>query len=367
MIVGKRILVLSPFPNWPAVNGSVTRTYHLVRHLSGQNSLYFVFRGSNQYTEPNFPCNAIPSTRKRLLQLFDPRMLTRLLHLIRQQEIDLIICSHLWSGLNGVLLKTLSKCPLLFDDHNVEYLRFRRADSPLWPLVRVLEWLVCRMADHVLCVSDHDMTHLVNHLGVRPDRVQVIENGADTEGLFAHSVDIGRVRRYWGIGNDELMLLFFGNLKYPPNQQAVGIILDEIVPRLVDRLHSFKVVIAGAGRYALPARCAVSANVIYAGFVDDLAALIKSADLIIAPLMAGSGTRLKIIESVACGRHVITTSMGIEGLDRNVLGGFVTICDDWDCFAARILETPSGLSPRSPGHDFVARYDWESILMRLHL
>jgi glycosyltransferase involved in cell wall biosynthesis len=266
-----------------------------------------------------------------------------------------------------MLLKILTGTPLLFDDHNVEYLRLRRMGSLAWPFVGLLEFITCHIADRVICVSDTDKKYLTQRLGVPLHKIQVAVNGADVEYLIHYEVDIDSVRSSIGVKPDEVMILFFGNLRYSPNAQAVGIILDQILPQLDSQDHSIRVVIAGSGDLEVRKRYdRIPSNVIFTGFVDDIAALIKSADLVIAPLTSGSGTRLKIIESVACGRRVISTTIGAEGLDQRTLGDSLVICDEWDAFAQAVVETINW-GALAPSPAFIQTYDWRHIVQRLRI
>jgi glycosyltransferase involved in cell wall biosynthesis len=194
-------------------------------------------------------------------------------------------------------------------------------------------------------------------------KIQVAANGANVAQLQQHPTDPAMVKQQLGLEADEGMVLFFGSLNHGPNAQAVDIILDELAPRLASQADSLKLVIAGLGHEAyLQARQRpLPPHVLFTGFVDDITALIKSADLIIVPILSGSGTRFKIIESAACGRPIISTTVGAEGLDQTAFGELLTICDDWDSFAQQIqvhLATPRQYTVPVT---FQATYDWQQI------
>ena len=84
------------------------------------------------------------------------------------------------------------------------------------------------------------------------------------------------------------------------------------------------------------------------------------------PIMSGSGTRIKLLESVACGVPTVATSLAAEGLDLAACGPALTIADGWDAFAAAI-ERVAGLDRASPSDLFVSMYDWRCIVERIEL
>jgi glycosyltransferase involved in cell wall biosynthesis len=69
--------------------------------------------------------------------------------------------------------------------------------------------------------------------------------------------------------------------------------------------------------------------------VADMSAILKKADVFVAPLRSGSGTKLKLIEAMAYGLPIVTTSLGAEGLSGSV-GEHYLVCDDADGFVESI-------------------------------
>jgi len=105
---------------------------------------------------------------------------------------------------------------------------------------------------------------------------------------------------------------FIGSLDFRPNQDAVRWILDELKPRIPD----VKIVIAGLDEK-----------------VDDANAFMQRMSVMIAPLFAGGGMRIKVLEALALGKPVVATTLGAGGIDVNDL----VIADDADSFASAIL------------------------------
>lgn len=364
----RKILLLSPFEQWPLYHGTIVRTHHLARYLAGIHQLWFAYRGSAAAAVQPFAYHAVVGPGSRWRNLFDPLYLFRLLRLVWREKIDTVVVSQLWSGCFGIALKLLTQRSLIFDNHNVEYLRLRRMGQSLWPLVALLEWLACSVADQVLVVSEVDKQRLAQNLHISPAKITVVANGADVPSLQAQTVDRAAVRAELGIPATTALLLFFGSLAHGPNLEAVMLLLDEIVPRL-DRLQrDWQLLIVGRGQEAfLAGRGELPARVIFAGFADDIVPLIKSSDLVLVPLLAGSGTRYKILESIACGRRVVSTTIGAEGLDQKVVGAALKVVDGWDAFAATIVTELGQPSEIAPTPEFINTYDWDHIWAQTNL
>ncbi len=156
---------------------------------------------------------------------------------------------------------------------------------------RVLEW-----ADRVV-LSNPDEARALG------DAVVVIENGA------AIPSSIG-VRRRGSVPR----LVFVGWMYYPPNEEAAEFLVRAVVPELRRTLgNDFEVRIVGRA----PAHIHTlgnEPNVTITGFIDDLEAELRAADVALVPLRNGAGTRIKILEAFAHCVPVVSTRIGAAGL-----------------------------------------------------
>lgn len=110
-------------------------------------------------------------------------------------------------------------------------------------------------------------------------------------------------------------------------------------------------------------------NVIVTGYVDDVRSYYQDCDISVVPLRAAGGTRLKILEAMALGRPVISTSIGCEGLDV-VDGHHLLVWDDAQQFVEKTLCLLSDRKlykriVKEPRQLVVARYGWDAIAEQL--
>jgi glycosyltransferase involved in cell wall biosynthesis len=161
-------------------------------------------------------------------------------------------------------------------------------------------------------------------------------------------------------------VLFFGNLGYTPNIDAIVYFCNEIWPLIHAQLPSACLEIIGPfATDVIKQLESVSSNVVYAGFVEDLRPFLWSAAVCVVPLRMGGGTRLKILEAMAARCPVVSTTLGAIGLglgpERDLLIG-----DTPEEFARQvlsILRSPEqGQSLSFSAWQCVAdRYDWTKI------
>ncbi len=339
-----RLLFLSPFPSRPLYGGAVVRNHYLVRWLKQNHQVWASFRGSDG--DPEL-AGELPGKGTGWRALLDPALVWRAGRVVREQEIEVVVASSLIAGLTGALVSLLTGRPFWMDQHNVEWHCSRRYGFKGWPLVYLLERFILRRATWVTCVSEEDRERFVRGFGLSSNKVTVAPNGVDLPALQQshHPTPARRNHR---------RVLFFGVLNYAPNRAAVIRLAEKIAPEAPEDV---EFVVAGAGGEDL---AQLYPQLRFLGFVDDIHALVRDCDGLIVPIEAGGGTRLKILETIACGRPVLSTEVGAEGLDREALGRGLTVTDD----LGETLLWLQQLAIRSrveAGPRFEELYDWESI------
>ncbi|HUC38150.1 MAG TPA: glycosyltransferase family 4 protein [Acidimicrobiales bacterium] len=132
-------------------------------------------------------------------------------------------------------------------------------------------------------------------------------------------------------------ILFLGNLTYEPNIEGAGWLVGNVLQLLDDR---WSVDLVGSPGPAI--ETLAGPRVAVRGHVHDVADAYARADVAVAPLLKGSGTRIKVIEAMAYGRPVVATTAGCAGIDA-VPGTHLLVADRPDDFARRVssLEDPA--------------------------
>jgi glycosyltransferase involved in cell wall biosynthesis len=139
-------------------------------------------------------------------------------------------------------------------------------------------------------------------------------------------------------GTDGGTLVFTATMSWAANVDGIHFLLDEVFPLLLRVRPRIKAVIIGRNPPAslfdkIRER---GLDVTLTGFVEDIRPYVAQSNIYVIPLFVGSGTRIKAFEAMAMGRPVVSTTLGIEGLD--VTDGENFVCaDDAGGFARAIL------------------------------
>lgn len=253
----------------------------------------------------------------------------------------------------------------VLDHHNVESAIIRRmaetSDSAgvrlyarlEWPKLQRYELAVCRKSDLVLTVSDEDRSTLREH---DPELANIwsVPIGVDT-GFFMP------VRRQLGSRN----MLSIGTMYWPPNIDSMLYFSHEILPLVQEQVSDCTLVIAG--QRPAPSIQALASNpaIKVTGYVDDVRDVARNCGVFIVPLRSGSGVRVKILNAMAMGLPIVSTSIGAEGLEV-VSGEHLIIADRPQEFAQAVVKVLSDKdTAASLGENarrlVCERYSWEIV------
>jgi glycosyltransferase involved in cell wall biosynthesis len=382
-----RILVFAPYPPYPPRFGGATRVWHLVRALAREHQVTLLCFASAAedaalgpvravceavHTEP-YPARA-DSRAKRLYQLrsllgrpysyyvnYSPAMAAALQRLLASGRYDI---AQLEFGDVAPFYPVRGSALRVLDEHNIEYRLLERswqeARSPARRLynrieaakLRRAELATCRGMDAILTTSDVDRAGLAPHVDGTP--IRVIPNGVDTAFFTPDdriAIEPGR-------------LVFTGAIDYHPNTDGVLYFCAEIFPRI--RASWPETSLAVVGKDPPPAvRGLAGERLQVTGTVPDVRPWLQTAEVVVVPLRVGGGTRLKILEALATGRAVVSTSLGCEGLEVTP-GEDILLADTPAAFAEatlRCLRDPA-LRARlgAAGRALVERrYQWDAI------
>jgi glycosyltransferase involved in cell wall biosynthesis len=235
----------------------------------------------------------------------------KLQFLLKNHRWDIIIVDGSWLGVYWPLIHRSGTTTVVVF-HNLEYELLQRMARTTSSGLRTLLYLhdafkmkfkegqLIRQASLAIVPSDRERTLLSAKWPL--SNVVVVPNCVDTVRI-ASLVDAG--------GQD---VLFVGSLDYLPNQDAVLYFVADILPLLQAEFSKLTFTIVGRGAPAGIKGLSDRPGVRIFSSVTAVKDFYRSALLCVAPLRCGGGTRLKILEAMAYGRAVVSTSIGCEGL-----------------------------------------------------
>lgn len=351
-----RVLVIDEDLPSPPDSGKRIRTWNLLRRLAARHAISLLC-----YGHPNSPAVAAtesagihvhlvePQREHRrgalyarlFANLFSPypysvakhysrRFQLKLEQLLRTEQFDLVQCE--WTPY-ARFLDERHALPVLLASHNVEsqiwIRRARRSRTLLEKLFFVLQGIKMRSferralhrAAQVTAVSPQD-AELMRAWGARA--VTLVPNGVDVEFFQPASEPTASE------------LLFLASLDWQPNLDALDYFLREILPLVRARHPATLRIVGRRPSPLLRERLAGLPGVELVGEVDDVRPHLARAAVVVVPLRIGGGSRIKILEALAAGRAVVSTSMGAEGLDV-IAGTHLHIANQPREFAERTL------------------------------
>lgn len=161
-------------------------------------------------------------------------------------------------------------------------------------------------------------------------------------------------------------LLFTGNFDYAPNAEAARHLVADIFPLVRAACPEATLQIVGRNP---PAEVLSQPGVIATGFVDDIAACYRTAEVFVCPLLSGAGVKNKVLEALSSGLPLVTTSLGIEGIEHLEADRHYLLADDARGFAQRVVSVLGDAALRqSLGHAARAivagHHSWSPIVDR---
>lgn len=387
-----RVLVLNPELPFPPVMGGQSRTYHLLRGLSQEHEITLVvFTANSAEILPvcPFPVEVVsvpwvrPELYKRMhegspaeaeaafrylsyeagepwfVSCYDCPAMERTLRELSPESFDLILIEH--SFMARFLPALPLNAPRVLDMHNVHTLMaWRRVQQACgsekdeaikeFERTRRFERMVSSQCQFCLCCSAQEAGAARDFLEV--ENAVVIPNGVDTAAMTPCG---GPVTPGY--------LLFTGTMGYEPNVEAARYFTGSVLPLIRDQAPNATFHIAGINP-APEVHALASSTVFVHGFVPDMRPYFNQAEVVVVPLLHGGGTRLKILEAAACGKAIVSTPIGAEGL-KFVDGRDLLLADSAPRFAkavAGLLSDPSGRNQLSQSARRAAEeYDWSKI------
>jgi glycosyltransferase involved in cell wall biosynthesis len=251
--------------------------------------------------------------------------------------------------------------PVIHDAHNVEFELVLRYASTLgrsparvlaereWRLVQAYERARYAACALVFAVSDHDAAIIRELAGAAVD-VRVLPIAVDAR----HATPLGPRPAAPN-------LLFVGGLHWPPNADAAAYLVRDIWPLILRDTPGATLTIVGRDDAPIAGALRRAPGVRVTGYVEDVAPYYDNARALVVPLRSGGGMRVKILETLARGLPIISTTIGCEGIEA-IPGVHLLTADtpaDFAGAARRVFEDDAlAASLALAGRDLaLARYD----------
>lgn len=379
------LLMLSPHlpnPSW----GAGTRSYHLLKALAREHAVSLValtpdiYDGTQDAVLTELKLKQflkVPLSEslqhKRVQQLLcilrGRSQLLDTYHVEKVQQVidDLFARDHYDVVLFESVFMADYRFPqgtqVIIDQHNIEYeLRYRtyqreKSFARKWynwwesRQLKPVELERCRKAQGVLVTSEREAL-LLKPLLSESSMIAVIPNGVDTEAFQRISQEQELSDR----------IVFTGSMDYYPNIDAVLYFARECWPLIRLKVPNATWQIVGRNPPPVVQDLAKLPGISVTGSVPDVKPYLAAATVAIAPLLIGSGTRLKILEALAMGKAVVSTRLGCEGLSV-VSSKHLIVADQPEMFAQSVVDLLQNGEQRvmlgDTGRELAETYSWQ--------
>lgn len=238
-------------------------------------------------------------------------MYPQLLKLLLTDSFDLVVYENLATlDLARLMKLKFPKAVQIYDAHNFDteiafqqiqgheiskgiYKNIKRSEAGIYKYIDIL-WTCSERDKHLFDIANNK----------RIGQIDVIPNGTNLVNI--DFID-GKIEKI------ENTILFVGSLDYDPNNEGLSWFLNSILP-LIKIEVKLKIVGSGNASVELINLLRKTQNVELLGFVEDLDNHYIESDLVVIPLLSGSGTRLKALEAMNYHCAIVSTSKGVEGI-----------------------------------------------------
>ena len=329
-----RILSIAPYRFLPISNGGHQAIAKLHHHIGLHCNDHVVTTDNNGDNPFSFTLHKIfPNKKYRYLPRYG---LSKMLQIAKEIDASHIICEHPYMAISAMGLAQKLGIPWFIRSHNIESERFRGLGKSWWPVLAKYERYAMLKADGVFFITREDGEWAMENFHLPESKCHIIPFGTDMQAPPPSH----REPQQYGLNDKVPWLYFLGALDYPPNEEAVQYILDEIQPRLNKAGVQYEILIAGKGlNSSIQQRIAQTPNIHTMGFVPDLDVFLKSCDVMLNPVMTGGGIKTKAVEALGYNKSVVSSVSGAAGLMQDVCGSKLLIAKDfdWDEFTEKLM------------------------------
>lgn len=389
-----KILMLAPYVPYPPASGGQIRTFNLLKYLKINHNITLVSLYKNE-EEKNY-INHLKKFADHIYLCKRPKNPWQIGNIFKSifSPLPFLIVRNFSSEARNVITKLLkthefdvihaetfyimphiprTDVPVLLVEQTIEYKVYQHFVRSLNTFIRPFFYLdtlklaywerhFWKKASLVVAVSEPDEKVIKT---LEPTiKTTIIPNGAGDE-MIAKTIPSKNL--------DKATILFQGNFNWLQNVEAANYLVKKIFPLLNNVLPDLKIIISGqnANKISRLKRDGVIIKDIRANDVAAVKRLFGHATLFIAPIFGPGGTRLKILAAMAAGVPVISTSVGVEGLDV-VADKHALIANDENQFVEKIskilTDQQTYQEVQKNAYKLVSEnYNWKKITEKLEL
>lgn len=362
------VLGVVSFKVFPALMGGQKYIVDYYRELAKQTKVVLAVSKNNKEAITNeTSLNVLPFLFNHWYGFLNIFYLFKLVQIIKKEQIDIIIIDHSYFGWLGMLLRWLTGKKLVIKSANLEAYRFRDMGRWWWKIYEAYEKWIHQKADRNFFISDEERQFAIEHWKVNATISYTVPFGTFREGPCSpleKKESRDTILALHSLPENTTLFLFNGTLDYIPNEDALYIILNELIPRLNQSNLSYRILICGVQiKPNWEAQLLACPHIIFKGFVENIELYYSGSNCFICPITLGTGVKTKITDALAAGSTVIACKKSCDGFNLDMLNEYLKAVEDynWDEFARAMVQLPYKEIKAIP-NAFLKAFNWATIV-----
>jgi len=314
----------------PVNTGSDSYVCYLLNSISKKNEILHYYCSELKSHKGRFPTNINFQTKyleSNFFQKHSKEKIPKLFQLIRPDlffdksyiskiKADIVLCDTITYHIAKYISKK-NNSPLILIKHDIEWKKLKSDGSIGFIPMLFYEKYILNKADAITTISTKDYQYTIQQ--TEKNKVYNIPPILDLDVFNANGPS-------YDFGKDKFNLLFYGSLDRPMNLFALKFIKYNLIPLMREEnlFESIRINVFGSGTPPKDLHLEEDKYITYLGVVEDPGMYIRGADLIIVPLKNPGGTKIRVLETIFCGKPALVTPEAAQGLP-NELKKFVYV------------------------------------------
>jgi hypothetical protein len=357
------ILAISSYKIFPPHSGGQKGIALFYKYFSKEADVILVGTKNNDSSNTlgRKVLNNFGTSKLRYANLF---YFFKLRNILKKNHVQTIIVEQPYMGIFGIMLKYFCKKKLVIHSHNIEGLRFKDLGKWWWRYLYAYEKKVHQIADFSFFINKEDKDFAIKNFRLKEEKTTVITYGTEIAApLHAEEKQaaIAQLKQLFGIPQEQTVLLFNGVFGYKPNDEALYFLVNKIMPLLLSKDDGFTLLICGKN---IPEEIKnnITKRIVIKGFVEDIDAVFKGAEIFLNPIWSGGGIKTKLVEALSFGASCVSFKTGAIGVEKNIAGEKLLIADDENIedFVQKIIQQKQTILHSTP-ETFYRHFYWGEV------
>ncbi|MBU4480621.1 glycosyltransferase family 4 protein [Patescibacteria group bacterium] len=379
-----KILYITSTVPYPLTDGGKIASYNSIKYLAlrghditlisitdkgkkvpeiGKYFKLITIKKNTKNTILGYFLNIFTNTPYTISKYHSKKIKEEILDFLKKNNFDIINLEHLHVAYYGNFIKKEYNLPIVLREQNIENIimkRFYKNQKNIF--IKFYAYLqfkklykyeakICEIFNRCLMITKND-EKIIKEMNLKI-KTNVITAGVDTSNFFPIKIK-----------EEEFSIISVASMDWLPNIESIHWFCNEIYPLIIKIIPKIKLYIVGKNP-PKSIKNINNQNIIVTGFVKDVREYLAKCQVFIVPLKTGSGMRIKILNALAMGKAIVSTSIGCEGIDV-VDGKNIYIADNKEEFAKKIIFLLNNENERKKiGKEGIKliekKYRWEKI------